>query len=368
MLVSRLIEGSTTGTLICLAIWGVPGYTFKGIYKEIQRHLGSSVQNYIVAARTAQGYDEWHSSTQEERNEAIGRWHIIQVELAKEKKHARHGTLPCPQGFLKTRHMSFDERKKLNEGKKTNKLKKSKSTDPNTQSARTQRMKSASTDITEFEEAIQESVAATSRGDPEEDQMIEKAIRASVLELQAAEREGDDHAALQRAIRASVAEDAKLRGRHSVKAPHAGVEGAHDHDRQLEDALHRSVTNEEKHPLASVDFDDSGIDTDDDENIKTAIRRSTEDPSHDHATKDDNMQHTTQRSDQAHNEQHEDSSKTQTEEDVVLEYVKRQSLLEAQYKDKLGKKASASSKAQDSEDAELEKAMRESLDMSRKSG
>jgi len=45
-------------------------------------------------------------------------------------------------------------------------------------------------DSAAFEEAIRKSVAATSKGDPEEDKLIEMAIRASIEELQRASAEG----------------------------------------------------------------------------------------------------------------------------------------------------------------------------------
>jgi len=103
----------------------VPGYTFKGIYKELQKHMGSSVQNYIVAARTAQGYDEWKACTRDERLETVTRWKDLQSEISKQKKHrASHGNFAPPSGFLKTRHLSWDERRKLASETKANKLKK----------------------------------------------------------------------------------------------------------------------------------------------------------------------------------------------------------------------------------------------------
>src|SRR5256885_1542852 len=64
-------------------IWGLPGYTFKGIYAEIQKHFGHSVQNYIIAARTTQGYEEWKESSPEQRMQIISAWKGVQVELSK---------------------------------------------------------------------------------------------------------------------------------------------------------------------------------------------------------------------------------------------------------------------------------------------
>lgn len=191
----------------------------------------------------------------------------------------------------------------------------------------------------DFEEAIHASVAATSRGNPEEDKIIEKAIRASVLELQSASQEGDDADAIQRAIQASVAEAAKLRGKDRSK-PHTGAsDGFSNHDKVLEAALHRSVS---QHPisdsqsnLATDDFDDSGVDTDDDENIKAAVERSksaeTGGPNAADLT-DEDLQQAITLSTKAQEEHEQSLSRSETEEKIVLEYVKRQSLVEEQHK------------------------------------
>lgn len=98
------------------AIWGLPGYTFMGIYKELQKHFGSSVQNYIAAARTVQGHEDWKLSDHHERQEVIRRWHDIQSELSAEKER---NTFHSPHSFLKQqhhKHSSGDGRKKSSSG------------------------------------------------------------------------------------------------------------------------------------------------------------------------------------------------------------------------------------------------------------
>ncbi len=273
-----------------IAIWGLPGYTFKGIYKELQKHLGSSVQNYIVAARTAQGYDEWHNSSQEERLDVISRWQSLQVEIEKEKQLARHGSFQGRHCYLKT---TIEERKKLSAEKKKEKqntkgnvtrddftemhashpfvgqIQKSHMPDPDRNSA-------------DFEEAIRASVAATSRGNSEEDQVIERAIRASVMELQLASKEDDNNEAIHRAIEVSVAEATRARSENRSKLQNTVLDAASDYEKELAAALQRSMQesqqSEKRRPLTNVVFDDSGVDTDDDENIKAAIERSQSTP------------------------------------------------------------------------------------------
>src|SRR6202020_2917521 len=59
----------------------------------------------------------------------------------------------------------------------------------------------------DYEEAIQKSITASSRGNPQEDAIIERALRASVRELQQAQENGEiENEAYQRAGAASVLE------------------------------------------------------------------------------------------------------------------------------------------------------------------
>lgn len=329
-----------------LAIWGLPGYTFKGIYKELQKHLGSSVQNYIVAARTAQGYEDWHNASQAERLDVVSRWQAIQVEIEKEKHLVSHGSFHGNHCYLRTTIHLIEEKKKKAKQKKANKKHKKighhdddddeaaevAPAHPFVQQTRTPKDSESSPDGVDFEEAIKASVAATSKGDPEQDAMIEKAIRASVQELQAAKKEGDDREATQRAIQASVAEAAQAR-----KAGAEGDHGADDaHSKELELALQRSISEhpgpEQVQHLSSVNYDNPGVDTDDDENIKAAIERSKTTSSNGTTVElptDDDLRQAVEASKKEHEE---GLSKEKTEEELVMEYVKKQSLLEEEHK------------------------------------
>lgn len=185
-----------------------------------------------------------------------------------------------------------------------------------------------------FEEAIQTSVAATSQGNSEQDQLIERAIRASVRELQSASRERDNDEAIQRAIQASIMEATRARTEKLTSGSTAAAHDVNDHEEQLEAALHRSISmhdeaglQKEQYQLSNVDFDDSGIDTDDDENMKFAINQSkttlgTEFPS----DKDPNLQKAVQESIKAHREHDLALARAKAEENAVLEHVKRLSL------------------------------------------
>lgn len=168
--------------------------------------------------------------------------------------------------------------------------------------------------------------------------MIERAIRASVTELQLASKKGDNDEAIQRAIQASVAEAAQARNEYCSKPQPTTMGGASNHEEELAAALQRSVqvnqVLEERHPLADVDFDDSGVETDDDENIKAAIERSKSPPTRQAGggKEEDDFQIAIELSRKAQEEHEQGMSKSKTEEETVLEYIKKQSLAEEQLK------------------------------------
>ncbi|KAM5361341.1 hypothetical protein ACJA88_014500 [Fusarium oxysporum] len=65
------------------ALWSIPAYFMKGVNKEVQKLFGSTVQNYIVASRVTQGYEEWLQSSDAEKEDVIVRWKLIQKYLKK---------------------------------------------------------------------------------------------------------------------------------------------------------------------------------------------------------------------------------------------------------------------------------------------
>ena len=356
------------------AFWGIPGYTFKGIYKELQKHLGSSVQNYIIAARTAQGYDEWMSSTREERLGVVSRWHATQLELNKGMHQVRHANFNTPHEMLRSRQTSYEQRKKTAEGKKMQKDKvganhthKNRSRDSIPSTAFVQAQPSVvqdrDHDSIAFEEAIQNSVAATSMGNPEEDRMIEMAIRASVVELQLASGEGDSNDAVHRAIQASIAEASRARRESGITAS-GQMEGANDHDRHLEAALRQSMLEPQQFNGTQIEdphlgSDDPGVATDDDENVQTAIEMSKVATAERHMPEsDEDLQKALEASRKAQKVHEMGLAKSKTEEDIVLEYIKKQSEAE----EKLRKfKPSGKASSFEPDEVELQRAIKESL-------
>jgi len=50
-------------------VFGIPGYAFKGIYEEVKQTQGpTGAQNDMIEAQMVQGFREWETASEEERN------------------------------------------------------------------------------------------------------------------------------------------------------------------------------------------------------------------------------------------------------------------------------------------------------------
>jgi UDP:flavonoid glycosyltransferase YjiC (YdhE family) len=327
------------------AVFGIPGYTMQGVYKEMQKQMGSSVQNYIIAARTAQGYEEWSGASAEERLDVVRRWQLLEQQLRK-KRNADDVV----------KEIFEEARRKRMEGLPQG----GRSTGAGGQFASTSTQQAP--DPNALEAAIRESIRQTSRGNPEEDAAIERAIRVSMSELArqsgAAKPQDNDGEALRKAMAASTQE--------SSRQEYQGSE----HDDELERALANSL----KEQRRQYDHEN---DDDNDEEYQEALRQSQQ-----AASNAGEGSSSAPAYDQGHlggttREQYEQSSaskgeKSQQEQDeerIVMEYVKKQSMLEQQHQS--GKKGEGSSgtgaggkgsrEEEDDDDEELRRAMEESL-------
>ncbi|KAI7547634.1 hypothetical protein KC317_g15066 [Hortaea werneckii] len=210
----------------------------------------------------------------------------------------------------------------------------------------------------ELKEAIRLSVQQTSRGNPEEDATVERGIQATMAELRRsrtarANDEGDDE--MQRAIQASKLE-AEQHGHPDTL-----------HDEELERVLAQSLKEQRRQRSSDSEWD-SDPDTEDDEDYKRAIQASQEqsatpgpsdappayDPGHVAGTTQEEFE--SQQTQQGS----EKSQQERNEEQVVLDYVKKQSMLEEEHRQKAaGKGKEAQFDRED--DEELAEAMRQSL-------
>jgi hypothetical protein len=221
----------------------------------------------------------------------------------------------------------------------------------------------------DYEEAIRKSVTATSRGNPQEDAIIERALRASVRELQQAQKNGEiENEAYQKAVAASVSEAKRARGELTAKDEKANPMENHgtadEDDEVLTRALTQSLADYKPGQLQSPPYEnghhdrhqgehdwssDSGLGTDDDEDFKRTLEESkrlhTENQNKqsvvniNEVTNDvndeDDLKRAITESEIAHKTWEEDLARQKTEEEIVLEYVKKQSLLEEQHEQKV---------------------------------
>jgi len=394
--------------------WSVPGYAMKGLYQEMIKSKGKSVQNYIIAARIAQGCDEASSVTQQERDNIVSKWKYIKVNTKKkrnpgaeqidslyslvEEKRKRwtnrqepvnsvlnrlesHSSLPphmspADSHFESTRPQDDPEPEirstipswRQQEAERVRAIRRQEIDVPtqaqNAHSLDSQLLEQEEAERRELDKAIAASVAEASRGNPEEDSLVEAAIRASIAELERAPvgtSASDDEAALKRAVAASLADS----GKTDVTAQEQAA---------LEETLRKSLleTNQRhKHGSESEwDSDDDENGTDDEiyqrvlaESKKLAHaqgpgavdamaqghhRRTTLNSHRGHndqgeatgqddgEAEDEDMKQALRESTEAEQQRRTLREKQMTEEDIVMEYVRKQSLLEEQHRRRVG--------------------------------
>ncbi|KAH0542669.1 hypothetical protein FGG08_002992 [Glutinoglossum americanum] len=336
------------------AFWGLPGYTFQGIAKEIQKHLGSSVQSYIIAARTAQGYEDWNSSGEEERLDIINRWHHTQAGLKNSKRKFTmfDDHMKKAEGKFGERKKSgkesgdetFTDRKKPAEQKHKGAFKRDLRSffdrdPPDIHSQNPPTLNRESQDA-QFEQAINASVTATSRGDPEEDMLIERAIRASVAELQSArEAQLSEQEAIERAIRASVLEASRDPERKDPPKYHDSTKGRVVNKKALEESLQRSLQEYSFAPehVATPRGSSGLVDGEGHETPKGVIEESKrQDTAESRESQgrsisqeeEENLRKAIEESEKAYKQQEGDRDRVLIEEQILLQYVEQQSLKE----------------------------------------
>ena len=269
-------------------MWSLPGYTFEGIFKEITKYFGSSTETYIMAARTAQGYGDLESLTEEERVQIIEKWKSMHDKIRKAQQTLAEETRETVAEYRVKRHQTLDQLKRNHKRKKEQRLaeREVKKQSPHSSSHRNMGRSfhplhhshsfpgspSADAKPSGFDEAVQRSVQATSEGDAEQDMLVERAIRASIEELKKAqEAQINDHDAFNRAIEASIAE---MRNAEAGRPPTTRPTTTTASSTLMTDT-----------PLVAYDDDDDDNDDDDDdyddddynEALREALKRSLQD-------------------------------------------------------------------------------------------
>ncbi|KAK3329728.1 glycosyltransferase family 28 domain-containing protein [Apodospora peruviana] len=376
------------------AVWSIPAYTMQGVHAEVRNMFSKSSTNYIITSRVLQGKEDLQTSSVEEKKDILLRWQARKAELKgfynlKQKESSASasgsnlpnesssttigssgdstteagGRSPSPQqpaktGWFHTRNLSFDERKRLHAQKDAEKKNKA-------ATAALDKQPSHTLEDEEFERAIRASVAQTSRGDKEEDARVEAAIRNSVKEMrriaeaqeqqQQTKTAGSQPTATAAAVMSNLPDGEQLEDLSNVtdeeyqalveeavkrslaaqtaqQGQRSGGGGGReeddsDGDEEFLKALEASRTEsfgpghqQQQHPPPVPPRTPSG-------NVSTVLDDSTG-----AAGEDEQMRRAIEESERAHREQVQLMERQRTEEDIVMEYVKKQSLAEEEYR------------------------------------
>jgi hypothetical protein len=345
------------------AVWSLPAYAMKGIDAEIRNRFSRSSINYIITSRVIEGQEQLQSASEEEQKDIIVRWRARKDELKgfyslkqKERKSsdALAATVDDPYGlkdeddlpktgWLHTRNMSMDQRRELHARKDAWKKRQAE--------VQASGLSNRALEDEEFDNAIRASVQKTSKGNKEEDAKVEQAIRASVLEMRRIAEQSRDY-------KAPIREDDDGAGSSVVEQRHSALAAVgadqdltnvtdEEYEALIEEAVRRSLAlhgeaSQREHVADSVDEDElrraleeserahreQAAHASDEEELKRAIEESKAVTPL--ATDDEEaIRRAMEESERAHREQLE---KEKTEEQIVLEFVKKQSLAEEEYR------------------------------------
>lgn len=374
--------------------WGLPAYVMQGAYAELNKFLSRSVQNYIITSRVVQGERDLQNASEGEKADIIYRWNhdpdlkIIQETKLKgqEREHSRVGSGGGPTSWFPTlqdgrRQMGAAlEEKPRRQRSKSGRISRRFSLSRSSSPAPVNWEESLNADA-EFEEAIMTSVRETSRGDPEEDAMVEIAIRESILAMQQQGSSLPDPVRLKSESNrnSDVFEDDEYKITDE------------EYQNLIEQAIRESLAGHEKalSVLPGSGSRGRGLDaglahtdeprssgsaftpnTDEDADLQRAIDESRKVPpvlpprEQEQEDEEEEEEHF-RRAIEASMDEMERIKKEKTEEEIVMEYVKKQSLMEENFKkrrDSKGKSKEVSEEASNaSDDEELKRAIEESL-------
>lgn len=380
----------------------------KGIYKEIQRHFGASANNYIIAARTAQGWEAWLQTDKDTQTEIVHRYlQVVDLVKTSDKKGGKEDQIEAVQEYIEKRKKKRrDAWEKLAKNVQTKRsaiqqnlqahCPITKDGNPASHSTsdllhpdmdsssrpETPRANSAGhlphaatfpassmryehdtdddpTHDHDLDEAIRQSVMDSSTGDQEEDALIHRAIQASMAELQRGQ--GPAKSTTTMGETAEEEEQLRLAIEESMRSARGAHHSAHEHEgessriemRDLDtgsssqDYLpppyesdvpavpprsprRTAVANQDVKGEPPV-YGDEGVSTSCAPGGGPPKGSSDAELSADHAEDEANLQRALEES----MRQDEKSGRERTEEEIVLEYVKKQSLLEEEHRNRV---------------------------------
>jgi UDP:flavonoid glycosyltransferase YjiC (YdhE family) len=306
------------------AVLGILSHTMQGVNKEVAKLFGNSFQDYIATSRATQGYEEWLQSSDAEKQAVINGWKSIQKDL-KEKVKSNE-IMPDAQELQQTTNLEDDEEYGQNG---MHAMRPVQSVDSAILSPGDQFVELGSTSPAIGGSHSSPRVAKTAI-----DVNVRQTMQEDVSELQS---HGQDHQAGQVNVRqTTLASEAEAQRRASVGTWDSDV---HHDDTNLESERNEFETMSER--AAAV----AG------QSLRHE-RPPVYDPGH--------LAGTTQNEFVAEQKgnQGEKTAQEKTEEEIVMEYIKKQSLLEADHQNK-GK--GRATERDDEDDEELQRILKLSL-------
>ena len=317
---------------------GILGHTMQGVSKEVQKLFGSDVQNYIVASRVAQGYEEWLQSSDVEKQDVIVRWKLIQKYLKKKREPDEMvGDILEAQ-----QKMNMEDREARRNCGRTASSAQSANADAPVLSSESIMLDTGSSQspegslgAAEINETIRLSVQETSRGDAEEDANGERAIQENVSRLQCQRQGAADHRADQENLRQAMAASETEAQQHASEAL--------EYEKQLKRVMAQSLREQRRRDSDSEWESGIGLDDEDDDEFERVTRQSEKvaeksaavagrslgvqqssscDPGHLAGTTQSQFEA------QQQGQQEQKTPQERTKEEIVIEYIKKQSLLE----------------------------------------
>jgi UDP:flavonoid glycosyltransferase YjiC (YdhE family) len=339
------------------AIFSIPGYTMMGVYKEMQKVFGSSVQGYIIAARTAQGYDEWQRSDVQERRLVIERWKEMQMTL-KKKRNPDELVRQILQEQARKKDVWVDSKKAERAEKRRSRgpsMASSKGNapfhDPESAMLAIEIPKSREAEERALQEAIRQSVQQTSEGNQTEDARVEQGIRESMRQYldqnQPSDHTDVDDESLNRALAESSADAER----------HKQTQIAFDKD--LERVLTASLKEQRGWPDDNYESE-AGPSSQQQQSAEAP-------PQYDHLYPNDDEGGLNSGAAAGKKPKQPPTEKTaqeKSEEQIVLEYAKKQSLLEEELRRSKASGGSAAGPSRAGEGAEDDEDLRRAISLS----
>ncbi|KAG6006325.1 hypothetical protein E4U21_007128 [Claviceps maximensis] len=366
-------------------IWGLPAYMMQGVYAEVNKMFSKSVTNYMITSRIVQGNQDRAGAREAEKTDIVLRWTNMKVDLEnphmleRNKKEAKKTRVPGADTSSSTTTSSvpgagrsWRSDTNLSSGAEPRLSVQNQETEivhsPIPIAARhgsgaTQNLAGDAI----YEEAIRASVRETSRGSQEEDALVEAAIRASVKEaraqyaMQCPPYEGSE----QPRKDSSIFDDREYQltdQEYQDLIEHAIQQSLASHTADLARRRDSGISAAETSASAAQVRHGSSERSvrDDDADVQTAIEDSKNTPRLPHEEFDEASLQQALEASKREMDRHQSQI---NEEEIVLEYVKKQSLAEEEYRKNMEKSKGilGPSGHDDDDDEELEQALEESL-------